>query len=74
MFEDVPDSAQQQANCCCAVFDSETELHLHFILDQNGELIVTDEGEEVFDIDDSDELTLERPTVRETISEVHIIE
>ncbi|MCK4684463.1 MAG: hypothetical protein KAT44_05850 [Pirellulales bacterium] len=47
---------------------------MHFILDQNGELIVTDEGEEVFDIDDSDELTLKRPTVQETISEVHMIE
>ena len=47
---------------------------MHFIIDQNGELIVTDEGEEVFDIDDSDELTLKRLTVQETISEVHMIE
>ncbi len=51
-LEGAPDSAQQQARCCCAVFILEMELHMQFILNQDGELIITDEAEEAFDLDE----------------------
>ena len=31
------------------------ELHMQFILNQDGELIITDEAEEMFDLDETDE-------------------
>mgnify|MGYP001167773470 FL=1 len=54
-LEGAPDSAQQQARRCCAVFILEMELHMQFILNQDGELIITDEAEEAFDLDETDE-------------------
>ena len=48
-------TAQQQARCCCAVFILEMELLMQFILNQDGELIITDEAEEAFDLDETDE-------------------
>ena len=54
-LEGAPDSAQQQARCCCAVFILEMDLHMQFILNQDGELIITDEAEEAFDLDETDE-------------------
>jgi hypothetical protein len=53
LFGDAPDSAWQQARCCCAVFNLELELRMHFILNQNGELVITDEGEEVCELDET---------------------
>jgi len=55
LFESAPDSAQQHARCCCVVFKLETEFHMHFVLNQDGELIITDEAEEVLDVDEMDE-------------------
>ena len=54
-LEGAPDSAQQQARRCCAGFILEIDLHMHFILKQDGELIVTDEAEEMFDVYETDE-------------------
>jgi hypothetical protein len=48
-----PDSVRQQARCCRAVFNLELELSMHFILNQNGELVITDEGEEVCELDET---------------------
>tara|TARA_Y100000385_G_scaffold264665_1_gene298248 strand:+ start:2480 stop:2647 length:168 start_codon:yes stop_codon:yes gene_type:complete len=53
LFGDAPDSVRQQARCCRAVFNLESELQMHFILNQNGELIITDEGEEVCELDET---------------------
>ena len=42
------------------------ELHMQFILNQDGELIITDEAEEAFDLDETDEWDFERTKVRES--------
>jgi hypothetical protein len=53
LFGGAPDSAWQQARCCRAVFNLELEVRMHFILNQNGELVITDEGEEVCELDET---------------------
>ena len=42
------------------------ELHMQFILNQDGELIITDEAEEAFDLDETDEWAFERTQIRES--------
>jgi hypothetical protein len=53
LFGGAPDSAWQQARCCRAVFNLELEVRMHFIFNQNGELVITDEGEEVCELDET---------------------
>jgi len=36
-------------------FQTRDGVHMHFVLNQDGELIITDEAEEVFDVDETNE-------------------